>query len=159
MEAPEKAGRAEPGRTGRQGPGPVPYRPSSHPNASPALPRHLGVRPPLPSRARLSGRSLGGVGSQEGAGPRPAHVSGRGQTGKGSECRDLPRGAEDVRELLSPPFPFPPLFILTTAPIAAPPRERVCRRGHVGTDISPWGSLKSVPSTPPDPSQPQGRGR
>lgn len=55
---------------------------------------------------RLKGRRLGGAGSQEGAWSRPAHVSGRGQTGKGCVSREpLPGGRWPAGTVK--PFPTP----------------------------------------------------
>ena len=68
-----------------------------HPPAS-VPPTHTS-RPESPGFCLLpkqlaspKGRGLGGAGSQEGAGSCPAHVSGRGQTGKGCVSRDFPPG-------------------------------------------------------------------
>lgn len=72
------------------------------------------------------GRSLGGAGSQEGAGSRPAHVSGRDQTGKSRVSRDPCLGTDGVRELPSPPFPLPSLFIHAISLDAAQPGNGLC---------------------------------
>lgn len=50
---------------------------------------------------------------------------------EGAACPGIPSlGADNVRELRRPPFPFPLLFILTLAQNAAPPQEGwLCRGG------------------------------
>lgn len=113
------------------------------------------------ARARLSGRRLGGVGSQEGAGPPPAHVSGRDQTGKGRVSRDLPPGGRRSAGIVEPSLPLPTRGLASRSPPVQPRPGGGCadggkwvRRSALGVQ----GDLESAPLHPPDPSHPRGRG-
>lgn len=146
------------GRAGRQGPTPALSRRSCHPRppSSPGVSASSRKR-----RARPLGRSLGGAGSQEGAGPLPAHVSGRGQTGKGRVSRALRLGADGVRELPSPPFPFHPCLPSRSTPTQPRPGLGNAKDGTWdGSRGEPSGFRVNwrAPPPPPNPFQPQGLG-
>lgn len=145
MEAPEKAGRAELGRAGRQGQGPVPSPSWPSSCQRPPLPTHPAPSPRVCAYSRSSGRALrGGVWAE--LAPR----KGRGlalPTSQGGARRERAAcpgisllEAGGVREMPSSRFPFPPLFILTLVPINSPAR-RVGEDVPVGPRMSLQDSL------------------
>lgn len=137
---------------------PVPYPPSFQTGPHPHAPNFGVFAFFLKQRARLLGRSLGGVGSQEGAGSPPAHVSGRGQTGKGRVSWELPPGGRLSAGTAEPSLPFPTLVYPHDRPQCSPAQEEGVLMGARGSRGQPLGfkvNWRVHPLYPPDPSQPR----